>query len=200
LIQIVWDLNLKRPINFKSKTYPLIPLMGHQPTGHCSPSPADLFPFLTSFPARHGPAPLAQPEQPKRTRARPTDHHRPPTATPHAPIHLSPGRLMSGPCQSAFLFLLRQSRPEASAPPAALLPRAPLRPAAPRSAPRRTAPPRVAARPALRQGAQPPRPAFPFIALLFPLFSFTAAPPAHVTSHRAPLVPAPRRGSEAAAP
>jgi hypothetical protein len=48
----VWDLNLKGPIKFKSKTYPLTPLMGHQPTGHRSPSPADLFRFPPSSPAR----------------------------------------------------------------------------------------------------------------------------------------------------
>jgi hypothetical protein len=107
----VWDLNLNWLFKFKSKTHPLIPLVGHQPTTHATRAHL-LFPFSSSLPAREP----AQQHQPA--------HHR--EASRPRPAY-SPGQLTGGPHPSAFPFLPTDPRPRLSLPPArAPPPRRPL--------------------------------------------------------------------------
>jgi hypothetical protein len=99
----VWDLNLIRPIKFKSKPYPLTPLIGHQPTGPRTPDPARFLPFsLFLFSSPHT-------DRPNNT----SPAHRREASRALSPS-LRPGQLTGGSHPSAFPFLSPLSLPALS--------------------------------------------------------------------------------------
>jgi hypothetical protein len=122
LLNPVWP-TAHKPAN---TTTPLLPRTRPSTAHAQAPAqPGAISPFLLSPPAK--PAQRTRP-------TRPTDHCWPSPPSPRrALLHLPPGRRMSGPRPSVFLFLLLPSRPETSTPPSSAL----LRPVL-RSAPQRS--------------------------------------------------------------